>query len=66
MKKVEGCPDFYRDPMTNAVINMNANDYDNYMKRRERKKREKEEISSLKNEVSELKSLIRQLIDKDK
>lgn len=66
MKKVDGDPDFYRDPITEAVINLNSNEYERYMQAREKKRREREELKNLKNEVSELKSLVRQLLDKHK
>ena len=51
----------YRDTNTNAVINTDVNKY-NELKRRAR---EKNEINKLKDEVSELKSLIKELIKKD-
>jgi hypothetical protein len=51
----------YRDMNTNAVINTDVNKY-NELKRRAR---EKNEINNLKDEVSELKSLIKELIKKD-
>jgi|TARA_R110000851_G_scaffold254784_2_gene407363 hypothetical protein len=61
LERVNNEQHLYRDMNTNAVINTDVNKY-NELKRRAR---EKNEINKLKDEVSELKSLIKELIKKD-
>tara|TARA_B100000287_G_C20057553_1_gene553029 strand:+ start:257 stop:490 length:234 start_codon:yes stop_codon:yes gene_type:complete len=62
---VEGRPGLYRDEDSNAVINRNSNDYQAYMSRKQvvsRKNNElkkmKEDLDTVKDEMSEIKSLL--------
>ena len=55
-------PDFYRDTDTNAVINTNVAAFNLYKQQR----KGKETIESLKQEVEDLKALVRELIEKQK
>ena len=66
---VEGNSDLVRDPNTDQIINTNASAYQQYISRREQRKREKEkslnveeDIASLKSELSEIKSLLKELV----
>lgn len=65
---VENQKDLYRDPRTNAIINMNKTEYESYIKRRESIKNEKSRVDTIENELSnmkedlnEIKSLLRKL-----
>ena len=67
---VEGNSDLVRDPNTDQIINTNASAYQQYISRREQRKREKEkslnveeDIASLKSELSEIKSLLKELVN---
>lgn len=67
---VENQKDLYRDPRTNAIINMNKTEYESYIKRRESIKNEKsrvdkieDDMSSVKEDLNEIKSLIKKLIN---
>lgn len=67
--KVTGHDGLVRDTSNGAIINTNVNEYNNYMKQRdailERNIKEAEqvnEINNLKNELSEIKSLLTQLL----
>ena len=67
---VEGNTDLVRDPHTDQIINTNASAYQQYINRREQRKREKEkslnveeDIASLKSELSEIKSLLKELVN---
>ena len=67
---VEGNSDLVRDPNTDQIINTNASAYQQYINRREQRKREKEkslnveeDIANLKNELSEIKSLLKELVN---
>ena len=68
--KVKNQPNLMRDPSSNAIINTNRNAYQQYVNRREKRKIEKEkslnveeDIANLKNELSEIKSLLKELVN---
>ena len=67
---VERNTDLVRDPHTDQIINTNASAYQQYINRREQRKREKEkslnveeDLANLKSELSEIKSLLRELVN---
>lgn len=69
---VENQKDLYRDPRTNAIINMNKTEYESYIKRRESIKNEKnrvdqieDEILSLKEDLDEIKTILRKLVENE-
>jgi len=71
--KVQGHDDLVRDPQTNAIINTNKNEYEEYKVRKESRLKEKQkikdiesEVSSMKNDLDEIKSLLRSLINENK
>ena len=53
---VEGREGWFRDPDSNAIVNCNASEYDNYMAAYERREKKEKKMSTLQDEVSELKS----------
>lgn len=66
--KVENHPNLYRDPKTNMIVNSDSLSYTSYMnmknqKETERKRIEKLEndIGDVKNDLSEIKELLRNL-----
>tara|TARA_R100000455_G_scaffold20100_1_gene9975 strand:- start:4 stop:231 length:228 start_codon:yes stop_codon:yes gene_type:complete len=67
---VEGNADLVRDPNTDQIINTNTSAYQQYVNRREQRKREKEksltveeDLANLKSELSEIKSLLKELVN---
>jgi hypothetical protein len=67
--KIENHHHLLRDDSTNAIINTNNTEYENYISNYNRMKHEKEELTKLKNDVSslhsdmhEIKSLLKLLI----
>ena len=67
---VKGNSDLVRDPNTDQIINTNVSAYQQYINRREQRKREKEkslnvgeDIANLKSELSEIKSLLKELVN---
>ena len=67
---VEGNTDLIRDNNTNQIINTNESEYQQYITRRKQKKLEKEkalnverDISSLRDEITEIKDLLRSLVN---
>jgi hypothetical protein len=65
MIKVEGHPNLYRDEQTGAIINVDAIAYNNYVNSLNKRDQQKREIDNIKNEISEIKSLLKQLLEKN-
>jgi SPX domain protein involved in polyphosphate accumulation len=66
MIPVEGHFNLFRDEHSGAIINSDTKEYQNYIRVRNEKKRQREEIEQLKNDVNEIKSLLLQLINESK
>jgi len=66
MISVEGYKGLYRDENSNAIINCDDSQFNSYMMLKNKLTTEKEEINHLKNEIEELKLLIKKISnDKD-
>lgn len=63
MLPVEGYRGLYRDEKTNAILNCNKNDYEEYLRLKNKKILEKKEIDELKDEIYELKGLVKNLLE---
>ena len=63
---VEGHPHLYRDAKTGAIVNCDSSSYQQYMRSLETRKKSKDEIKNLKNEIVEIKSLLQELINGSK
>lgn len=68
--KIEGHPDLRRDTTTNAIMNTNQNAYETYLAMSQVKQDEKNKVESLerdldtiKDEISQVKTLIQDLIN---
>jgi len=68
--KVKNQPNLMRDPSSNAILNDNQSDYDEYIARRDAVNKEKEkslnveeDVANLKSELSEIKSLLKELVN---
>lgn len=65
MIPVEGHINLFRDEKSGAIINTDSVGYQNYVKIRNERKKQKEEIDQLKKDVNEIKSLLIELINKN-
>ena len=70
MQNVKNNRDLARDPKTNAIINVNSLDYTHYTagrtakrSRNERVDSMEQDLASLKGEIGEIKSLLRELVN---
>jgi actin-like ATPase involved in cell morphogenesis len=61
---VEGYSDIVREESSQAIINTDTEQYRLVMKRRELMRNQKEEIQVLKNEVTEIKNLLQNIVEK--
>jgi hypothetical protein len=64
--KVEGEQNLFRDRNTGAIINTDTAGYNRYMKMKQRKSKQNREIDQLKDEISELKGMLKTLLDNNK
>jgi hypothetical protein len=62
--KVEGNDSLVRDTSSKAIINTNAKEYQNYVEKRNMMAKQKQEIDSLKKDMSEIKEMLATLIGK--
>ena len=63
MIKVEGHPHLYRDPKTGAIVNNDDAGYNQYLKSLESRKKQKDEIKRLREELDEIKSLLKEFLN---
>ena len=61
MLRVDGHKNLYRDDSSGAIVNTDTVSYKQYMKLKERKKNEKEDLDRLRSELDEIKSLLKEL-----
>jgi len=59
--KVEGHSHLYRDVNSGAVINSNRDEYDRYMKAKNKRQNMSNEINILRQELDEIKELLRKI-----
>jgi hypothetical protein len=71
MIRVEGSQTLVRDPVSKAIVNLDSNAYASYIALREANERKREEqqtvrqeIDSLKDDMTEIKGLLLQLLEK--
>ena len=69
MLKVKGYNNLYRDPNTNSIVNKDVFEYEQYLSTRQMKNTEsakvvtmEEDLAYLKSEISEIKSLLKELV----
>ena len=62
--KVEGHSDRERDLYSNALVNTDSDAYNTFIQRVNEKNAREERLNRLEKDMSEIKDLIRQLIDK--
>jgi len=67
---VKGHRDLARDPETNTIVNVNKTEYDQYIAKRKAKSEKnqkvqtmEEDLANVKNELNEIKSLLKELIN---
>ncbi len=68
--KINGYDNFLRDPSSNSIINNSRSEYEEYISKRDAKNKDNQKIQKLENEIammkddlSEIKMLIRRMVD---
>ena len=62
MKRVEGHKHLFRDD-SGAIVNTDTSEYLQYVKLRAERKKQREEIDQIKDDISEIKSLLMEIIN---
>lgn len=63
---VEGHNNLFRDRNTGAILNKDKSSYQNYIRLKEIKQKEKNEIDEMKKDIDEIKTLLKDLINGSK
>jgi hypothetical protein len=63
MIPVEGHRNLFRDEHTGAIINMDNAAYNQYINSLENRKSQRQDIENMKNDILEIKTLLRELIN---
>jgi len=63
MLPIENHKNLYRDEKTGAIVNMDDYSYSQYIKIKEEKKKQKEEINTIKKDLEEIKTLLGDLLN---
>jgi hypothetical protein len=63
MIPVKGHPNLYRDEKSGAIINTDTNAYTQYVNSLRNRETQKNEIDKIKDDINEIKSLLRELLD---
>ena len=58
---VEGHKNLYRDRNTGSIVNTDKSNYDRYIKTKRLKQNERRELDTIKSDIEEIKSLLREL-----
>ena len=68
--KVEGDGGLYRDSQTNSIVNRNTSEYKQYMSQKKTRDNEhqkvdviEQDLTNLKNEINEIKFLLKELVN---
>tara|TARA_B100001094_G_scaffold327310_1_gene385267 strand:- start:228 stop:431 length:204 start_codon:yes stop_codon:yes gene_type:complete len=63
MIPVEGHKNLFRDENSGAIVNCDTMEYSQYIKMKNERQKQKEEISELKKDVQMIKNLLMELVD---
>lgn len=63
---VEGHSNLFRDRSTGAILNKDKSAYLNYLRVKEQKEREKNEIEEMKKDIDEIKLLLKEILNGSK
>ena len=66
MIPVKGYPNLYRDEKTGAIINCDSQSYNQYIISSTNRETQKREIEQMKNDIDEIKTLLKEIINGSK
>lgn len=63
MIPVEGHKNLFRDEKTGAIVNCDTFGYSQYIKMKDDRKKQREEIDQIKSDIDEIKSLLKEFLN---
>tara|TARA_Y100000356_G_scaffold120290_1_gene112665 strand:+ start:532 stop:753 length:222 start_codon:yes stop_codon:yes gene_type:complete len=63
---VQGHLNLFRDKETGAIVNTDTSGYSQYMNMKRRRQTEREELDTIKSDIEEIKSLLREIANGSK
>ena len=63
MIPVEGYKNLYRDENTGAIVNCDTFAYSQYIRMKEDRKKQREEIDQIKSDINEIKTLLKEFLN---
>lgn len=63
MIPVEGHKNLFRDENTGAIVNCDVSGYEQYIKMKSERQKQKDEIKQIKSDLDEVKSMLRELLN---
>lgn len=66
MIRVEGYQNLYRDESSGAIINCDSAAYDQYVNTMIQREKQKKELDDIKNDINEIKNLLREFLNGSK
>lgn len=63
MIPIEGHNNLFRDESTGALVNLDTSEYNQYIKIKSDRKKQKEEIENIKKDIEEIKLLLKEIIN---
>jgi hypothetical protein len=66
MIPVKGHPNLYRDEQTGAIVNCDNYGYNQYLMSLNHRNSQKKEIEQMKNDICEIKSLLKEIVNGSK
>ena len=66
MIPVKGHPNLYRDEQTGAIVNCDNHSYNQYINTMNNRKLQKMEMQQMRNDIDEIKSLLKEIINGSK
>jgi hypothetical protein len=63
MIPVEGHKNLFRDENTGAIVNCDTFAYSQYIRMKEDRKRQREEIDQIKSDINEIKTLLKEFLN---
>jgi SPX domain protein involved in polyphosphate accumulation len=63
MIPIEGHNNLFRDESTGALVNLDTSEYNQYIKIKSDRKKQKEEIENIKKDIEEIKLFLKEIIN---
>ena len=64
MIRVDGHKNLYRDEKSGAIVNCDTTAYNQYVNSLQHKEMQRQELDRMKNDIDEIKSLLKELLNK--